>query len=239
MGSKDKYQRLGDGYHWGPGWIGGSYGQWVRRVLGYLPERGTLENHTDGGGGIRFSVLDVGCGDGYPASRLVARGYQVWGVDELRGPREGARQKVPVGATCSSNWPSVAADFVLALDSLEHMADPGERVSAAQRCHEFALISCPLPGMDPDAERDYDAAAITALFVGCEVEHLIDEGEHQLYKVTPFRPQYAEGGHVIDEKPVSIEDKPAKPVTKKRGRGRPRITPEDRGQEPLSFGETA
>ena len=208
MSSRGKYARLGADYHWQPGWRDGAYGRWVARVLAYFPE--------DGDGA---TVLDAGCGDGYPASLLVARGYRVIGVDELEGPLAAARERVP-GAEFGTAWPENAVDYVLALESVEHMTDPTPLVEAVKACKAYALVSCPLPGMDPDAEQSYGPEDIKRLFGGLAVEHLVNEGEHQLYKITSPRGR---------DRPPRERDRPP------RKRGRPRVTPEDRGQEALEI----
>lgn len=183
MGSAAKYRALGWGYHWEPGWIRGSYGQWVRRVLSYLPADGSLATEREPD--AAYNVLDAGCGDGYPASLLVARGYRVLGVDELEEVLRVARRNVP-GAIFQKAWPYTAMDFVLALESIEHMEEPGPLVEAVRRCRRYAIVTCPPPEMDAHAVRGYGPDEIRALFERCEVEHLVDEGEHQLYRIKPF-----------------------------------------------------
>jgi len=173
MGSADKYGKLGNGYHWDAGWRDGAYGRWVQRVLQELPDAGRLR-----------SVLDVGCGDGYPASVLAARGYTVIGVDELDGPLAVARERVP-DVQFGTAWPDFPVEYVLALESIEHMTEIDALVAAVQQCSRYAIITAPLAGLDPYAVRQVDVAAMRAWFAGCTVEHLLDEGEHQIYKVTP------------------------------------------------------
>jgi len=182
MSSRKKYARLGDDYHWQQGWWNGAYGKWVKQALDTLPEAG--EDQT---------VLEAGCGDGYPASLLVKRGYLVHGVDELEGPLAVARKRVPVG-TFTKDWPGEAFDYVLALEAIQHMADPEELMLAVQRCQQFAIVTCPLPGKDAEEVQGYGPADIRALFAGCKVEHLVNDGDHQLYKITPERRYMAHGG---------------------------------------------
>lgn len=173
MNSDDKYTRLGNDYHWR--WAkspANPYRRWVEKVLGYLPE--------DGQG---YVVLDVGSGDGYPASLLDARNYTVWGVEPLPGPRAVAEERVPE-ASFAEGYPEYTADYVLALDSIEHMTDPAPLVQAVQFCERFALISTP-PTTDAYGERQYGPEEIQELFTGCEVEVLHVDTVHQLFKVTP------------------------------------------------------
>ena len=173
MNSADKYTRLGNDYHWR--WAqspAGPYPRWVEKVLGFLP--------ADGQG---YVVLDVGSGDGYPASLLIARHYTVWGVEPLDGPRTVAEERVPEGAF-SADYPEYVSDYVLALDSIEHMEDPSELVVAVQSCRRYALISTP-PTTDAYGERQYGPEEIRELFAGCDVEVLHVDAYHQLFKVVP------------------------------------------------------
>lgn len=179
MSSANKYANFGNGYHWRWASMGDSnpYVRWVKQVLDYLPQQGR-----------GATVLDVGCGDGYPASLLIARGYKVTGVDLLPGPLEVARERVPKADFMLlddfQQMPVTAYDYVLALESLEHMADTSmllEAIAAAQR---YSVVTTPSPGLDDYAVRAYDTDAVVALLsaAGC-VSVEIDEGEHRLFKV--------------------------------------------------------
>lgn len=177
MGSEQKYKQLGADYHWQ--WARGGdsnpYVRWVKRVLAHIPSDGQ---------GAR--VADYGCGDGYPASLLIERGYEIVGVDVIEAALDVARQRVPGGAFFLPEAGVIhSGAYVVALDSIEHMVDPTSLVEAVRQCTRYALVSCPAPGLDPHAVRDYTAGDLRALFAGCVVETLIDEGEHRLFKVTP------------------------------------------------------
>lgn len=177
MNSVDKYQQLGANYHWKWAASGNAnpYVRWVKRVLKHFPDEvnGTL------------SVLDVGCGDGYPASILAAMGYDVYGVDIYEPALEVAKQKVPTGHFSLVTEEIPVCDYVLAFEVIEHMDSPEWLVQAVKAVNRFALVTCPQPGHDKYATKDYTLEELTALFEGCEVEVLIDEGEHRLLKVTP------------------------------------------------------
>lgn len=153
--SAGKYHQLGFDYHWNPAFRGGHYEAWVEFVLSMLPDdRGA-------------NVLDVGCGDGYPAAKLVERGFNVHGVDPVQGALEVARKKVP-NALFTADFPTEEqmerVDYVLALDSIEHMDDPALLVAAVERCRKFALIATPPPGTDPHAVKGYGVGDVIRLF---------------------------------------------------------------------------
>lgn len=176
MTSEQKYKQLGADYHWQWARAGDAnpYVRWLRRVLAHLPEAGQ-----------GATLLDWGCGDGYPASLLAARGYDVTGVDVYGPALDVARERVPGGRFTlpSTDLPEVF-DYVLAFEAIEHMADPTLLVAAVKGCARLALITCPARGLDAYAMREYTTEALVALFAGCAVEVLVDEGEHRLFKIT-------------------------------------------------------
>lgn len=176
MTSEQKYKQLGADYHWQWARAGDAnpYVRWLKRVLAHLPEAGQ-----------GATLLDWGCGDGYPASLLAARGYDVTGVDVYGPALDVARERVPGGRFTlpSTDLPEVF-DYVLAFEAIEHMADPTLLVAAVKSCARLALITCPAPGLDAYALREYTTEALVALFAGCAVEVLADEGEHRLFKIT-------------------------------------------------------
>lgn len=180
MTSEQKYKQLGADYHWQ--WAqagdGNPYVRWLKRVLAYLP-----------GDGQGATLLDYGCGDGYPASLLVARGYDVTGVDVYGPALDVARAHVPAAAWfyAPGDVRAEGFDYVLAFEAIEHMDDPQPLADAARGCAQFALVTCPAPDRDPHAVRAYTLDALRAVFEGCAVEVLVDEGEHRLLKVTPVR----------------------------------------------------
>lgn len=205
MTSEQKYKQLGADYHWRWAKAGDSnpYVRWLKRVLSDLPE--------DGQGA---TVLDWGCGDGYPASLLVARGFDVTGVDVYEPALDVARERVPGGRFTlpSTDLPEVF-DYVLAFEAIEHMEDPSRLVNAVRDCNQYALITCPAPGLDPYAARSYTTDALIALFEGCAVEVLVDDGEHRLFKIAQAQ--------------VEVEDEPTaapEPPRRKKGKRAPRRT---------------
>lgn len=88
MTSEQKYKQLGADYHWQWAQAGDAnpYVRWLKRVLAHLPEAGQ-----------GATLLDWGCGDGYPASLLAARGFDVTGVDVYEPALDVARERVPGG----------------------------------------------------------------------------------------------------------------------------------------------
>lgn len=206
MTSEQKYKQLGADYHWRWAKAGDSnpYVRWLKRVLSDLPE--------DGQGA---TVLDWGCGDGYPASLLVARGYDVAGVDVLDGPLAVARERVPGASFYHAERDALPqiSDYVLAFESLEHMEDPSRLVNAVRDCNQYALITCPAPGLDPYAVRSYTTDELIALFEGCAVEVLVDEGEHRLFKIAQAQVE-------VEDEPTAAPD----PPRRKKGKRAPRRT---------------
>jgi SAM-dependent methyltransferase len=81
------------------------------------------------------SVLDVGCGVGRWASRLVAAGHRVTGIEPAPRMADAAEQRVGRGFTLIRAGVEDAdpppADVVLAMGSLQYAADP---VAAIDRC---------------------------------------------------------------------------------------------------------
>lgn len=77
------------------------------------------------GGGLR--VLDIGCANGYLASILAARGYQVVGVERPGGFGDDFPSNVQlIVADLDGGLPPMEGTFryVLAADILEHLKDP-------------------------------------------------------------------------------------------------------------------
>jgi 2-polyprenyl-3-methyl-5-hydroxy-6-metoxy-1,4-benzoquinol methylase len=77
------------------------------------------------------NVLDVGCGEGFFAEKLQARGNRVTGVDFLNEPSQGAamvaytKRDLQQGLCAPAAWDG-QFDRVLLLDVLEHMLQPAE-----------------------------------------------------------------------------------------------------------------
>lgn len=205
MTSEQKYKQLGADYHWQWAQAGDAnpYVRWLKRVLAYLPEAGQ-----------GATLLDWGCGDGYPASLLAARGFDVTGVDVYEPALDVARERVPGGRFTlpSTDLPEVF-DYVLAFEAIEHMADPSRLVNAVRDCNQYALITCPAPGLDPYAARSYTTDALIALFEGCAVEVLVDDGEHRLFKIAQAQVE-------VEDEPTAAPD----PPRRKKGKRAPRRT---------------
>jgi 2-polyprenyl-3-methyl-5-hydroxy-6-metoxy-1,4-benzoquinol methylase len=82
-------------------------------------------------------VLDVGCGEGYFAEKLAARGNRVTGVDFLQSPsrREAfvdyRQNDLQQGLDAPESWRG-KFDRVLLLDVLEHLLDPEDLLRRAR-----------------------------------------------------------------------------------------------------------
>jgi len=181
--SADKYRQQGNDYHW-KWWSQGPhnpYRAWVERVLQEFP---------DNGDGAR--LLDYGCGDGVPARELVLRGYAVTGIEPLEGPRMVAAERVP-DALYLDAYVDGVYDYVLALESVEHMDEAGiaALVRAVMLCERYAIVTSPPAGMDAHAVGAFDTARMAEVFAGCEVKLLHVDEYHQMWKVTPPRKEAA------------------------------------------------
>lgn len=161
MNMADKYESLGNDYHWQ--WLGRArhYVAWIVNCFAHIPYEGN-----------GASVLDFGCGDGVPAWFMTNRGYEVYGYDVLGGPLDVARRKI-LGVTFSTVYPDNRSfDYVVAIGVLEHMENPGLLVDAVLRAKEFSLITV----VNPDVvdkwglEKEYTRDGLVELFVGQEIE---------------------------------------------------------------------
>jgi 2-polyprenyl-6-hydroxyphenyl methylase/3-demethylubiquinone-9 3-methyltransferase len=90
------------------------------------------------GSGAR--VLDLGCGAGFLANDLAARGHRVTGLDAARAPLAIAAAHDPTatvsyqqGDAGALPYPAGAFDVVCAMDFLEHVDAPERVVAAAAR----------------------------------------------------------------------------------------------------------
>ena len=161
MNMTDKYESLGNDYHWQ--WLGRArhYVAWIVNCLSHIPYSGE-----------GLSVLDFGCGDGVPAWFLANRGYEVYGYDILEGPLSVARQKVP-GATFSTNHPgSREFDYVIAIGVLEHMDDTGLLVHSVLRAKRLSLVTVVNPGIVDrwGLVKEYTRESLRKLFGPLEIE---------------------------------------------------------------------
>lgn len=179
--SASKYASLGYDYHWQGEWQNpkGHYRKWVDFQLAYLPADGTGK-----------TVLDFGCGDGYPASLLAERGYSVFGVENVEGARKVAEEKVPSGQFFSSIGaipPDVEFDYVVALDVIEHVetnADLDQLIEVIKDAKAFSLISTPPPGIDAHAVRGFTINDIKMLFPSMRMDVLEMSKVDQLVKIS-------------------------------------------------------
>lgn len=177
--SAGKYAALGFDYHWSDQWQNpqGHYVQWVKYQLSHLPENG------DG-----KTVLDFGCGDGYPASLLAKRGYKVIGVENVEGARKVAEKKVPEGQFFAEIPADMRFDYVVALDVIEHIENRGDMqqlISVINDVKELALISTPPPGIDQHAVQGFTVRDIKALFPEMRMDVLECSRVDQLVMVRP------------------------------------------------------
>jgi len=94
-------------------------------------------------------VLDLGCGAGFLANYLAARGHLVTGVDTTEENLAVARAHAPttpispdavvgtaayrLGDACALPYPDASFDVVCAMDLIEHVARPDELVAEAAR----------------------------------------------------------------------------------------------------------
>ena len=85
-------------------------------------------------------VLDLGCGAGFLANHLAARGHRVAGLDVAADGLHVAaahdRTKTVAytrGDACSLRWSAGSFDAVCAMDLLEHVEDPARVVAEAAR----------------------------------------------------------------------------------------------------------
>jgi 2-polyprenyl-6-hydroxyphenyl methylase/3-demethylubiquinone-9 3-methyltransferase len=96
----------------------------ITRVLGPGPRR----------------VLDLGCGAGFLANYLAARGHRVTGVDTTAENLDVARAhdgtasvRYELGDACALGYPAASFDVVCAMDLLEHVEQPARLIAEAAR----------------------------------------------------------------------------------------------------------
>lgn len=97
---------------------------WVARTIGEAPRH----------------VLDVGCGAGFLANFLAARGHRVTGIDTSAEALEVARRydrthrvDYRTGDACALAFPDASFDAVCAMDLLEHVTEPERVIAEAGR----------------------------------------------------------------------------------------------------------
>lgn len=86
------------------------------------------------------AVLDLGCGAGFLANYLAARGHRVTGLDTSPEALEVARQhdasrsvEYVVGDACTLPFADASFDAVCAMDLIEHVTEPARLVAEAAR----------------------------------------------------------------------------------------------------------
>ncbi len=82
-------------------------------------------------------VLDLGCGGGFLANYLAARGHRVVGIDttpeNLVVARRHGTAEYQVADACALPFPDASFDVVCAMDLLEHVEDPAKLIGEASR----------------------------------------------------------------------------------------------------------
>lgn len=110
---RDGYDKLSHAYRGDDTPDGyGYYARWVGDLIGHLPRRA--------------DVLDIGCGCGLPATRLLARHAQVTGVDFSTIQIRRAKQLVPdarfiCGDIMDQDFPASSFDAVVCFYTIIHM----------------------------------------------------------------------------------------------------------------------
>jgi 2-polyprenyl-6-hydroxyphenyl methylase/3-demethylubiquinone-9 3-methyltransferase len=97
---------------------------WIAATIGIEPRR----------------VLDLGCGAGFLANHLAAKGHTVTGVDTTpenlvvaRAHDATGTATYELGDACTLPYPDASFDVVCAMDLIEHVPDPARLVAEAGR----------------------------------------------------------------------------------------------------------
>lgn len=165
MSRADRYANLGADYHW-RWWVSrAEYRRWIGRLLSEFPSNG------DGA-----LLLNIGCGDGVPAAQLIARGYHVYGVDDLEEPLNIARSKVPSGVF-SSEIPENSFDYVLLSEDMKYFENNTTVIDAIKACRKYAIVI--------GSANAYSEHTMGRLFRGCHVELILEEDDLHAYIIEP------------------------------------------------------
>jgi 2-polyprenyl-6-hydroxyphenyl methylase/3-demethylubiquinone-9 3-methyltransferase len=125
---------------WAPRWWAGSV-KTLRLLANLVPARLRHFDRIVGSWADR-RVVDLGCGGGFMAEAIAARGARVVGVDPCEAALEAARGHaretgLPVdyrlGAGEAIPLPNASADVVVCVDVLEHVADVERTVAEVAR----------------------------------------------------------------------------------------------------------
>ncbi len=165
MSRADRYANLGADYHW-RWWVSrAEYRRWIGRLLSEFPSNG------DGA-----SVLNIGCGDGVPAAQLIARGFNVYGVDDLEEPLSIARSKVPSGVF-STEIPDSNFDYVLLSEDMKYFENNAAVIDAIKSTQKYSIVIA--------SASAYSEYTMGRLFRNCQVELIIEEDDLHAYIVEP------------------------------------------------------
>jgi SAM-dependent methyltransferase len=116
--------------------------RWLRKVLDRVPAGGR--------------VLDIGCGNGLPATRAIAEGHRATGIDVSRGQIDRARRNVPHADFLHGDFSEMEVepgfDAIVAFYVIEHLprerhAELFRRLAAWLRPGGFLLFT-----IEPDDE---------------------------------------------------------------------------------------
>ena len=168
--------------HW---WDGSQ--RWLRSLQNLVPARLAFFDRVADWRGA--SVLDLGCGGGFMSEALAKRGAAVTGVDPAASAieiatRHAAAQTLPIRYVVASGerlpLPDHSMDYVVCVDVLEHVRDPGivlDEIGRVLRPGGMFLF---------DTINRTRLAAIVIVFFGERVLKLLPRGTHDPAKcITP------------------------------------------------------
>lgn len=111
-----------------------------------LPMYHTLVNDAlDYFNGLTGSVVDIGCGDGLPLSFLAKQGMKCYGVDNsMRGielaMEHGVKAEFFVEKAEKFAQRKLEFDYLLSINTIEHLDDPQAMVDIMENIKEFGII---------------------------------------------------------------------------------------------------
>ena len=168
--------------YWGPDFSRTALRIFERILFPYLPD-GAL-------------ILDLCCGTGQIAAALLARGYEVTGIDGSEAMLNFARENAPAGRFLHAD----ARDFALPdkfhavlspFDSLNHIMERDELLAAFSRVHE-ALLDEGVFLFDMNLEEEHEALGSSFDIVSDDHACIVRSGYHpsrklKRYDLTLFR----------------------------------------------------